>query len=82
VNLQNLKIEGDMERLEEVAEHVVKTADKKNDKAPLFCPICGQPATQSVDGEPSCSAHIEQVYEHQVEDYTSRHLADNQWRKV
>lgn len=46
------------------------------------CSICGKPATQLVDGEPSCSDHIEQVYEHQVEDYTKAHLKNNEWRKA
>jgi hypothetical protein len=46
------------------------------------CPICGKPATQSVDGEPSCADHIEQVYEHQVEDYTRARLKNNEWRKA
>jgi hypothetical protein len=46
-----------------------------------FCPICGKPATKSVDGEPSCDEHVEQVYEHQVEDYTINHLIRNEWRK-
>src|ERR1700751_704117 len=26
------------------------------------CPVCGKPATELVDGEPSCKDHIEQVY--------------------
>jgi hypothetical protein len=49
---------------------------------PSVCSICGKTATQWVDGEPSCKDHIEQVYEHQVEDYTSAHLKNNDWRKV
>ncbi|HST09834.1 MAG TPA: hypothetical protein VLL05_05630 [Terriglobales bacterium] len=40
--------------------------------------LCGKPATQFVDGEPSCPNHIEQIYEHQVEDYTSKHLVNNE----
>lgn len=71
-----------MERSNDIVERATKVAEKKSDKAAVVCPICGKPATQLVDGEPSCSAHIEQVYEHQVEDYTVRHLADNEWRKV
>ncbi len=47
-----------------------------------ICSICTKPATQLVDGDPSCDEHVEQVYEHQVEDYTVRHLVDNEWRKV
>jgi uncharacterized Zn finger protein (UPF0148 family) len=46
------------------------------------CPICGKPATQLVDGEPSCADHIEQVYEHQVEEYTRAHLKNNEWCKA
>lgn len=71
-----------MERSNEVVERALKVDEKKSDKTAGVCPICGKPATHSIDGEPSCAAHIEQVYEHQVEDYTSRHLADNEWRKV
>ena len=43
------------------------------------CSICGKPATQLVDGDPSCAEQVEQVYEHQVEDFTRSHLSD--WRK-
>jgi hypothetical protein len=46
------------------------------------CSLCGRPATESVDGEPSCRDHVEQVYEHQVEDYTRKHLSNNAWREV
>jgi hypothetical protein len=46
------------------------------------CPVCGKPATELVDGEPSCKDHIEQVYEHQVEDYTRARLKNNEWRKT
>jgi len=49
---------------------------------PSVCSICAKPATRLVDGDPSCDQHIEQVYEHQVEDYTVQHLVDNEWRKV
>jgi hypothetical protein len=38
------------------------------------CSICGKPATELVDGEPSCKDHIEQVYEHQMEDFTRARL--------
>ena len=44
--------------------------------------MCGKPATESVDGEPSCTAHVEQIYEQRLEDYTSKHLTDNEWRKI
>jgi hypothetical protein len=57
------------------------TASNATSAKPCLCTICGKPATQLVDGEPSCQGHVEQVYEHQVEDYTSAHLADNEWRK-
>jgi hypothetical protein len=53
----------------------------KPEKASL-CTICGKAATRLVDGEPSCVDRIEQVYEHQVEDYTRAHLVDNEWRKA
>jgi hypothetical protein len=70
-----------MDRAKEVVACVPKTDEKKHEKA-FVCALCGQPATQSVDGEPSCAAHIGQIYEHQVEDYISKHLADNEWRKA
>jgi hypothetical protein len=70
-----------MDRVKEVVACVPKTVEKKLEKA-LVCSLCGQPATQSVDGEPSCAAHIGQIYEHQVEDYISKHLVDNEWRKA
>jgi hypothetical protein len=66
-----------MEKRKEVMQGGLKTEDNTQQ---LVCSMCGRPATQLVDGEPSCAAHIEQVYEHQVEDYTSKHLDD--WRKV
>jgi hypothetical protein len=43
------------------------------------CSICRKPATQLVDGEPSCAEHVGQIHEHQVEDYARAHLSD--WRK-
>ncbi len=46
------------------------------------CTLCGRPATQLVDGEPCCEDHVEQIYEHQVEDYTRKHLSNNAWREV
>ena len=72
--------EGKMEKLKDVVEKVLNIEGKHPEKKSV-CTICGKPATQLVDGEPSCESHIEQVYEHQVEDYTSKHLADNEWRK-
>jgi len=44
----------------------------------LVCKICGEPATDTVDGEPSCANHMELVYENQLEDYTREHLGENQ----
>jgi hypothetical protein len=57
----------------------VPNLDNMKSELSSVCAICGNPATYFVDGEPSCSGHIEQVYEHQVEDYASRHLLDNEW---
>jgi uncharacterized Zn finger protein (UPF0148 family) len=71
-----------MQRSNDLVEQAQKIDEKTPEKTVQVCPICGKPATQSVDGEPSCPAHVEQVYEHQVEDYTRRHLIDNEWRKV
>ena len=59
---------------------LLKADENKSEKQPV-CPLCGEPATQFVDGEPSCAAHIGQIYEHQVEDYIRKHLVDNEWRK-
>ena len=69
-----------MEKLKEAVEKVLNIEEKRSVKSNV-CTLCGKPATQLVDGDPSCENHIEQVYEHQVEDYTSKHLADNEWRK-
>lgn len=46
------------------------------------CIICGKPATQLVDGDPSCEEHIELVYENQSEDYTRDHMKENDWLKA
>ena len=70
-----------MERVKEVDGCSVKVDEKRSEKARV-CSMCGNPATQLVDGEPSCAAHVGQIYEHQVEDYTSKHLHNNEWRKV
>ena len=64
-----------MEKLKEAVEKALKVEEKQSAKSNL-CTLCGKPATQFVDGEPSCSDHIEQVYEHQVEDYTAMYLSD------
>ncbi len=73
--------EGAMERVKDLEEYSVKVDEKKSEE-PRVCSMCGNPATQLVDGEPSCAAHVGQIYEHQVEDFTSKHLHDNEWRKV
>jgi hypothetical protein len=57
----------------------VPNLDKVKSELSSVCTVCGNPATCFVDREPSCSGHIEQVYEHQVEDYASRHLLDDEW---
>lgn len=69
-----------MEKVKDVVACTSKADGKKAE--PSVCSLCGRPGTQLVDGEPSCPDHIEQIYEHQVEDYTSKHLVDNEWRKV
>lgn len=46
------------------------------------CIICGKPATELVDGDPSCEEHIELVYENQLEDYTREHMKENDWLKA
>jgi hypothetical protein len=42
------------------------------------CTVCGKPATEMVDGEPSCAEHVELVYENQLEDYTLKYLGESQ----
>ena len=54
---------------------------KKSKAKVLNCTICHKPATRSVDGEPSCEQHAQLVYEHQLEDYTKKHLTDGEWRE-
>jgi hypothetical protein len=66
---------------EKACSNTVRPENVKQSKVST-CPICGKPATQLVDGEPSCSDHIEQVYEHQVEDCTRARLKNNEWRKA
>ena len=70
-----------MERVKEVTG-CSANVDKKVSKGVGMCSMCGNPAIELVDGEPSCAAQVGQIYEHQVEDYTSNHLANNEWRKV
>lgn len=74
------KGEGGMEKLKAVVEKVLNS-EKKAAKGQV-CTMCGKPATQLADGEPSCADHVEPVYEHQAEDYMSQHLADTEWRKI
>jgi uncharacterized Zn finger protein (UPF0148 family) len=69
-----------MEKVKALAEKTA--AIEGNPAAGKHCVLCGKPATQFVDGEPSCALHVEQVYEHQVEDYTRTHLADHESREV
>jgi hypothetical protein len=52
----------------------------KKQKVPV-CTACGEPATTTVDGEPSCDKHVALVYENQVEDYTNDEQANNAWVK-
>ncbi|MGC2193758.1 MAG: hypothetical protein WA628_03715 [Terriglobales bacterium] len=70
-----------MEKLKEAVEKILRM-DENHPQKSAVCTMCGKPATQLVDGEPSCADHVEQVYEHQLEEYTSKHLTDNEWRKV
>jgi hypothetical protein len=54
----------------------------KNQKVQkVVCTVCGEPATNKVDGEPSCDKHVALVYENQVEDYTNDQQANNAWVK-
>jgi len=41
---------------------------------PRRCVICDEPTDRLVDGEPSCDAHANLVYENQMEDYLAAHL--------
>jgi hypothetical protein len=52
--------EGKMEKLKEAMEKVLNLEDKHSEKKSV-CTMCGKPATQVIDGESSCSDHIEQV---------------------
>jgi hypothetical protein len=70
-----------MEKLKEAVEKILNIEEKDSGKSNV-CTMCKKPATQLVDGEPSCADHIEQVYEHQVEDYTRARLKNNEWRKA
>ena len=67
-----------MDKMKTVVDKL-RIEDKQPEKV---CTMCGRPATQSVDGDPSCADHVEQVYEHQVEDYASKHLTDHVAREI
>lgn len=56
-------------------------ANKDNKKMPL-CTVCLKPATRNVDGEASCDRHAALIYENQLEDYTSKHMADGDWQET
>jgi|SRR5580700_14264 hypothetical protein len=73
--------EGKMDKLKTVVDKLVRIEDKHPERASV-CTMCGKPAIQLVDGEPSCADHVEQVYEHQVEDYASKHLTDHAAREI
>ena len=66
--------EGKMEKFKEAVEKVLNIEEKHSAKSNA-CTMCGKPATQLVDGEPSCADHVQPIYEHQVEDYISKHLS-------
>lgn len=51
-----------------------KRSAKTTAKALGVCVICGKPATENLDGEPSCLEHVELVYENQVEDEAAQDL--------
>jgi len=70
-----------IDKLKAIAEKTVAIEDRPTGKSQL-CALCGRPATQLVDGEPSCILHVEQVYEHQVEDYARAHRTDHEAREV
>lgn len=70
-----------MEKAKALAERTVAIEEKPAGGARL-CTLCGKPATQLVDGEPSCALHVEQVHEHQVEDYVCTHLTDHDAHEV
>ena len=69
------RTEEKMEKLKEAVEKILNLEEKDSGKSNV-CTMCGKLATHLVDGEPCCADHIEQVYEHQVEDYASKHLSD------
>lgn len=55
-----------------------KLASGSDAKSSSVCIVCGSPATRVVDGDPSCEAHAELVYEDQLEKYTQQHLNDRE----
>jgi hypothetical protein len=50
---------------------------KVGERERLVCKICGKPATDMLDGEPSCADHLELLYENQLEDYTREHQGEH-----
>jgi hypothetical protein len=70
-----------MEKMRAIAEKTIAIEDEPAGKSQV-CTLCGRPAVQLVDGEPSYALHVEQVYEHQVEDYARTHLTDHDAREV
>ena len=59
---------------QEVVMKAKKPVAKTTVKGAKVCVICGHPATENVDGEPSCREHVELVYENQVEDEAAKKL--------
>lgn len=39
------------------------------------CVSCGAPATEMVEGDPSCELHVQQVWENHLEDYAIEHVS-------
>lgn len=62
-------------------EVIMKSKKKPKKQKLAVCTVCGDPATTTVDGEPSCNKHVALVYENQVEDYTRDEQANNAWVK-
>jgi hypothetical protein len=51
----------------------------KKAKKVSLCTLCKKPATRTVDGEASCEQHAQQIYEHQLEDYTRDRVLAGNW---
>ena len=65
-------------RVHAVMAEIKENQQQRIEKMPK-CSLCGKTSTRLVDGEPSCDAHVELVYENQVEDYTLEHQKRNDW---